>query len=79
MAVDTNNAEWSKEEQFELADSLSTDNITAQVVTSTGKYVKVKFYRDNKPLTIFKTRDYKDGDAQKHLDEFLANESKAQS
>lgn len=62
---DTNNVEWSQEDQVKLEDSLSdlANGVRARVTTSAGRYVRVKFFWNNKPLGTYKSRNYSEGDA----------------
>lgn len=66
---DTNNQEWSVEDQQKLEDSLSSpgDGIRARVTTSAGSYVRIKFFHNNKPLGTYRSRNFKEGEAQKFL------------
>jgi hypothetical protein len=71
--ADTNAREWSTEDQFDLEKRLSDpDNgVMARVTTSAGNYVRVKFFRNNKPLTTFRSRNFKEEDAVKARDNAL--------
>lgn len=68
---DTNNQEWDRERQRELRESLSDpeNGITAGVTTSVGSYVRVKFFRNNLPFATYTSRDFKEEDARKYLEE----------
>lgn len=71
MNQDANEGEWTIEDQKKLEDSLSDPSagIAARVSTSVGKYVTVLFYRNNKPLGSFTSRDFTEAKAKKHLDD----------
>lgn len=66
---DTNNQEWSVKDQQKLEKSLSEpkEGIAARVSTSVGKYVTVLFYRNNKPMGSFTSRNFSKEAAKKHL------------
>lgn len=68
---DTNNQEWDKEDQEKLEESLSQpdEGIVARVTTSTGSYVRVKFFRNNLPFGTFKSRDFTEAKAAKYRDD----------
>lgn len=61
--------ELTQEEQQNIEDSLSHDNVTARVIQSLGGYVKVKFFLDEKPLGSYKSRNFTVKDAKKYLKE----------
>lgn len=45
-------------EKEAVASALSVRGLTARVITYTGTYVKVKWFKDNKPYQVFKMRNY---------------------
>lgn len=53
----------------ETALSDATLGITARVIIATSDYVKVKWYYNNKPLAVFKSRDYVQAEALAFLEE----------
>lgn len=65
-----NDNELDEAGQTELAESLSRPEygVTARVIVSTGNYVKIKFFRNNKPFAIYKSRLFDEGDAQAYID-----------
>lgn len=65
----TNEQEFSDKEKEDLEKKLSKDNIVARVITWSGKYLKVKFFRDNKPFAVYKGKDGSVEDAAKVRDE----------
>lgn len=67
--TDTNAREWSVEDQNDLEQKLSApkDGIQARVTTSTGNYVRIKFFRNNKPFATYRSRNFKVGEAKKFL------------
>lgn len=69
LNTETNNEEWDVEKQLKVEKQLSSpkDGILARVTTSTGNYVRVKFFRNNKPLATYRSRDFKVGEAKKFL------------
>jgi hypothetical protein len=70
---DTNSQEWTQEDQFALEKSLSDpkNGVMARVTTSAGNYVRVKFFRNNKPLGTYTSRTFKEADAKKYRDNAL--------
>ena len=77
---DTNNTEWSVEDQQKVEESLSQldKGVRARVVISAGNYVKIKFLYNNKPLGSYKSRDFNEADAasfrDKLVDQYVASE-----
>jgi hypothetical protein len=57
---DVNAHEWTVEDQQKLEDQLSDpkNGVQARVTTSTGDYVRVKFFFNNKPLGTYKSRGF---------------------
>lgn len=66
---DVNAGEWSVEKQQKLEKQLSDpkNGILARVTTSAGDYVRVKFFRNNKPLATYRSRDFKASEAKDFL------------
>lgn len=64
-----NPGELDEEDIQKLEKELSDEKngILARVITSTGAYVKVKFYKDNKPFAIYKSRGFDKKDAKSFL------------
>jgi len=64
-----NAAEWSDKDQRKLEKELSTPEkgIMARVTTSVGDYVKVKFFKNNKPMGTYTSRKFDKQNAKKHL------------
>lgn len=64
-----NAEEWDIEKQQKLEDQLSDPKagIMARVTTSTGNYVRVKFFRNNKPLATYRSRAFNLGNIKKFL------------
>lgn len=75
----TNSEELSDEDKEKLEKELSRDGIEARVITASGKYLKVKYFRDGKPFSVYKGKSGSKEDAKKHLDEALENDAKVQS
>lgn len=75
----TNAQEFSDEEKAKLEKELSKDNIVARVITWSGKYLKVKFFKDNKPFAIYKGKDGTREDAAKLRDEVVQKQEDMQS
>lgn len=68
----TNAEGKSDDEKVKLEKTLSRDNITARVITWTGDYLKIKFFRDNKVLTTYKSKsDGSVAGAKQWLDDTL--------
>lgn len=67
--TDTNAQEWDVEKQAKLEQQLSDPKagIMARVTTSTGDYVRVKYFYNNKPLATYRSRKFKAGEAKKFL------------
>lgn len=63
--------ELSVEDQKSIEDELSDpDNgITARVIQSLDTYIKIKFFKDNKPYAIYKSRNFSVEDAKNFLKE----------
>jgi hypothetical protein len=61
--------EWSVEDQNKLADSFTDDKagIRAGVTTSAGDYVRIKFFRNNKPIGTYTSRKFVEADARSFL------------
>lgn len=76
---ETNTEEHSTEEKQELEKELSKDNIVARVISWSGKYLKVKFLKDNKPFSVYKGKSGSVEDAKLHLDEAIDKDEKANS
>lgn len=59
--TDDTNVEVSNEEVQKLEDDLSdpSNGIAARVISSTGSYWRIKFFRDNKPFVTYKARTEK--------------------
>lgn len=75
---DQNNEEWEVKEQQKLEERLSLPDqgVMARVITSLGQdmsYVKVKFFWNNKPLGIYKSRQFDEAKATEFRDELLKN------
>jgi hypothetical protein len=67
-----NNEELSPKKQLKLEKELSDpkNGINARVITSTGNYIKVKLFHDNKPFAIYKSRmGYNKGEIQEFIKE----------
>lgn len=66
---DTNAGEWDIEDVQAEEKALSDEEngISARVLTSTGDYVRVKFFRNNLAFGTFRTRDYSRGQAEDFL------------
>lgn len=64
--TDLNAREASVKEQEKLEKALSVPakGVQARVVISTGDYVKVKFFRNNKPFATYKSRAFDVKDAK---------------
>lgn len=69
LNTDTNAGEWDVERQQEEEKALSDpeNGIAARVLTSTGDYVRVKFFRNNLIFGTYRTRDYDQGEAKEFL------------
>lgn len=63
--------ELTVEEQQDIEKQLSDGDISARVIQSLGDYVKVKFFKDNKPFAVYKSRSFTVADAQTYLKEQL--------
>lgn len=46
-----------------------TNGVVAKVIYATGNYVKIKFFYNNKPLGVFKSRDFVEAEALAFRDE----------
>lgn len=66
----TNQEEWSEEDKQALGEELSFGDYVANVLAAAGKAVKVKWYRDNKPVAPYYSRDFKKSEAKKFIKEF---------
>lgn len=76
----TNDEPKSDDEKVALEKELSTGNIAARVITWTGKYLKVKYYRDNKPFTVYKSRQSPGvSEAKQWLKDALSREEQTNS
>lgn len=66
---DANEGEWDVKKQQDVEKQLSDpkEGISARLSTSVGKYVEVLFYRNNKPLGSFTSRNFSVASAKKHL------------
>lgn len=73
-----NNKEWSVDDQKKLEDFLSVKNVSARVIVSVGDFVKVKFFRDNKPFGAYQSRAFKKEDAKKYLTDLLKDSTDEQ-
>lgn len=69
----------SDEEKFELEKDLSKDNVVARVITWTGDYLKVKFFKDNKPFSLYKGKTGSVEDAKQARDEAMQRDEQVQS
>lgn len=73
--TDDTNVESTPEEVVALEKELSRpkDSVSARVVSSTGSYYKIKFFRNNKPLVTYKARTNKldKGEVKAFVDEAL--------
>jgi hypothetical protein len=76
---ETNTEEHSVEEKEKLEKELSKDNIVARVVSWSGKYLKVKFLKDNKPFSVYKGKSGSVEDAKLWRDEAMDKDEKVTS
>lgn len=67
----TNQEEWTEKQKDALAEELSFGDYKANVLAATGKAVKVKWYRDNKPVAPYYSRDFKKSEAKKFIKDFV--------
>lgn len=66
---DQNANEHTVDEQRELEKELSEDGFQARVIQSAKNYVKIKWFRDNKPFVTYKSRSFDKADAKRFLKE----------
>lgn len=68
---DVNANEHTVEDQQKLEKELSDEDagIQARVIQSAKNYVKIKWFRDNKPFVTYKSRTFDKSDAKKFLKE----------
>lgn len=67
----TNNEEWSKEDKVSLEKALSFKDYVARVIAATGSAVKVKWFKDNKPVAPYYSRDFDVDEALKFIKGFV--------
>jgi dipeptidyl aminopeptidase/acylaminoacyl peptidase len=75
----TNAQEYSDEDKTKLEEELSREGIVARVITATGNYMKVKFFRDGKPFAVYKGKSGSKEGAQSFLDETLQRDKEVNS
>lgn len=75
----TNAQEFSDEEKAELEKKLSKDGIVARVITWSGKYLKVKYFKDNKPFSLYKGKNGSVEEAEKARDEAIKTDKEVNS
>lgn len=69
LNTDTNAKEWSIEEQQAEEEVFKDEEngISARVLTSTGGYVRIKFFRNNLAFGTYRSHDYDRAEAEKFL------------
>lgn len=75
----TNAEEFSDDEKSDLEKKLTKGNVVARVITWSGKYLKVKFFKDNKPFAIYKGKNGSVKEAEKARDEAIKSDTEVQS
>ena len=70
----TNQEEHSQEDKEKLEKELSFGDFQARVIGWAGNAVKVKWYKDNKPVAPYYSRDFDKKEAKKFIKDFTSLE-----